>query len=228
MENYSIFRRDRDSTCSMYKRGGGVLIAVKNYLTCIRLAPINPALELLLVKITSPTSDVIVGGVYLPPMSSKDLYTSVSNEILNLQEDSSSTPLLLTGDFNLPGLNWYNKELAASPRSTDGTYSTSIKAAEDLIGILFYLNLYQNNSICNSKDKILDLVISSYYNLICDRCIDPLLKCDTYHPAIALTTPITNLKNNPAIHRKLNFYKADYDAIIWNLNAIEWDWLLSR
>ena len=50
--NYSIFRCDRNPDTSIHKRGGGVLIAVRDGLLCSRVRPFSPAVKHLFVKIS--------------------------------------------------------------------------------------------------------------------------------------------------------------------------------
>lgn len=61
---------------------------------------------------------------------------------------------MIVGDFNLPELSWVNEQLdyALEPINVSGKN-------EDLIDSFSFPELFQYNSVANSKGRILDLVL---------------------------------------------------------------------
>ena len=90
--NFTIFRNDRGS------RGGGVLLAVKDYIAT-KLLPSPANLEMLTVEIKLTYTTVILCVVYLPP----------NPTLIELRDHPSQLQLssnILLSDFNLSDINW--------------------------------------------------------------------------------------------------------------------------
>jgi len=94
--NYSLFRHDRQS------RGGGVLIAVNNKISCQKLtSPVN--LELICIRLNLP-NPVTVCIVYIPPNITLTYYETLFDFLFNLS--NASNKLIILGDFNFPDIDW--------------------------------------------------------------------------------------------------------------------------
>lgn len=96
-ENYRVFRKDRDG------RGGGVAILFKSSLQIFKMPDID-GVEGLFCKFYKNNVRYILGVVYRPPNSSVEV-------LINLKEYlqhhvKSNDRLILTGDFNLPNIDW--------------------------------------------------------------------------------------------------------------------------
>ncbi|CAD6227956.1 GSCOCG00012025001-RA-CDS, partial [Cotesia congregata] len=97
---YSLFRKDRDKNTSERKRGGGVLIAVKKNITAELIETDSDHIEQIFVKVKCKEGDVIIGCVYLPPLSPLDIYNSHTNTISYLHEKYNKCKLIIIGDYN--------------------------------------------------------------------------------------------------------------------------------
>jgi len=104
--NYTVFRCDRSSLNSSSSRGGGVLIAVKSTLICKVLNVSVKSIEHVFVLINLGTNILIVGCVYIPPLSPITLYEQFFIAVNELFISNPKAKFVLLGDFNLPSLNW--------------------------------------------------------------------------------------------------------------------------
>ena len=106
---YSVYRRDREEE----RRGGGILIAIKDNIPSICRWDIETNCELVVVEVNlTRANKFFIYGFHRPPSTNGEylleLRQSLSNEELN------STPLFLCGDFNFPDINCM--ELSSSSR----------------------------------------------------------------------------------------------------------------
>lgn len=163
---YTIYRNDRDPTLSGQERGGGVFIAIKRHIHA-DLIPIDDCnLELVFVKIKGTVSDIIVGCVYMPPLTSYEEYHSLLTTLTHVNEKFINAKLLLVGDFNLP---------SSVPRADCD------KSVHDGLTLL---ECTQINSLCNYNNNLLDLCFSNVEASI-DKAL-PFVPEDKYHPAFTV------------------------------------------
>lgn len=128
---YQMFRWDRDS------RGGGVAIIVKNSVSAVLVhCNLN---ETVWCRITFANNVYLVGVVYRPPVTQPEFLDKLN--LFLCAHVKSTTRLILTGDFNLPHIDWE----ALSP----GHVETS--SAEILLEILISHNLRQ---IVNEETRV--------------------------------------------------------------------------
>lgn len=82
------------------------------------------------------------------------------------------------------------------------------------------------NNVLNSSGSLLDLIFPSDSNVSITPSSDPLIACDSYHPALNILLSAHSIcrpfSNKPKIS-KHNFNKADYLGIRNYLNSIHWD-----
>lgn len=225
--NYQVFRHDRNYGLSHTQRGGGVLTAVRSDILAFRLneAELNlDILEDIWIKIILPDSTLYICTVYISPHASSHHYNTFFNKVKdNISILSNSSKVIILGDFNLPHINWYDSVNIVEPflLNTSESY-------EHFIDMIDMCNLFQFNKIRNTNNKILDFVLSNteFDGMQVDRTNDSLIsKEDVHHPTllIKLKTKITYLKTK--FHKKLNYRKAQYDAINEELGKINWDFI---
>ena len=122
---YKLFRRDRQTG----KRGGGVLLAVKD---SVRTEPtdfVSDSLELVnSVVINTSTKKVLVDVCYRTPDSSIDFLHDL-NRFLKFVADSQFKDVHLMGDFNYPNIQWSD----GSGFSTIGSEIGFIDLITDLV-----------------------------------------------------------------------------------------------
>lgn len=98
---YNIFRRDRADSY------GGLLIAVKNDLVCTPIFTSKDH-ELLCVRLQlTRQKSFIIWAYYRPPNTTcEDNARMTVAEMSKVRSDNSKSDFWLTGDFNLPDIDW--------------------------------------------------------------------------------------------------------------------------
>ena len=147
---YTIFRRDRAE-----RKGGGVLIAVKDNLNCRRRSNLETGLEMLCVELNlACSSKIVISAIYRPPDSTPSYdfhsvteFTSHLNNSARLLKNHS----LILGDFNYPAIKWI--EGCGFSNSTNSAESAFCETLQDH-------SLLQVNPFPTRKENILDLIIT--------------------------------------------------------------------
>lgn len=81
-------------------------------------------------------------------------------------------------------------------------------------------NFLQHNYVVNSNNNTLDLVFSNLNNIKIHVTMEPLIKLDQYHPALALSLP-WHINISLATETIKDFKRADYNAINDYLGCID-------
>ena len=99
--HYTVFRKDRKING---RHGGGVLIAVRDYIT-VSLRSTHPCdSEILFIDVLlSYNRRITIGVFYRPPGSDIEPLEDLQTFIQGLD---STADLILVGDFNLPEIEW--------------------------------------------------------------------------------------------------------------------------
>jgi hypothetical protein len=101
---YRILRRDREK-----KRGGGVLLAVKNSIKTVPFNFTSKSLELVSVVINCLPKRVLVCVCYRPP-NADAVFLQEFNRFVKSVADSQLKDIIIIviGDFNYPSAHWLN------------------------------------------------------------------------------------------------------------------------
>jgi len=201
-KGYNIYRKDRDS------RGGGVLLALRDHITCSQL-PSPPDIEIITVLI-STSNPFIISVVYIPPNSSDAYHEMLHNYLTSLVIEPS--PIILLGDFNLPDVEW-------------ATYSGSSLRSNQFCDLLFQLNLSQLvNEPTHNKGNILDLIITNNDDIVYNVHIYP----SVYQPISTDHFVISFCVNSQVHHSSssdtqvvFDYSKANYPGLIDYLSCID-------
>lgn len=191
-KSFVLFRKDRDNLTSDRKRGGGVLIAVKRSITAELIETNDSDIEQIFIRVRCTENDIIIGCVYLPPLSPLDTYINHTDTVLFLKNKYPNCKIIILGDYNLP---------SSYPQAS---------CENTLFSEMILVNCQQFNTIYNNNNKILDLCFSDTDVKV--NKADPLISEDNYHPALNILVNIqANLKQNNS--RKLLFNKANYAGL---------------
>ena len=156
LNDYYVFRADRTTFSSVKGSGGGVILAVsKKKFNCIQLKGDN-SIDQVFVKIWSKDFCMLVGLLYIPPMSPLEKYISAYELIQDLIGDFEN--ILIIGDFNLPGYLWYSSS-SYSYMSGSNLNWVVRDAAQHMNNLCRIFKLYQFNLKLNSFGNILELVL---------------------------------------------------------------------
>ena len=110
LNNYNIFRADRNSNTSEKVCGGGVLIAVKkDFRASVILS--GRFVESIYINFKHNNLDLIVGGVYIPPASHLNVYENYCSDLECIFEKFPNSSYIIAGDFNLPLSNWNRNDM---------------------------------------------------------------------------------------------------------------------
>lgn len=162
------------------------------------------------------TSTLYIIIIYIPPSQNCETYESIFEFLSTLTYLYSSKTIFL-GDFNMPEYVSYLK----------GAHPTN-KICQ-LINFLEFFDWRQINYIENFQERLLDLVISSRFDLCrVERCHDFLLNEDIFHPSLIIKHKQTADKKFNHIKTDnifYNFKRADFRSLYNSLLNINWDLL---
>ena len=194
-----MHRKDRES------RGGGVLIAVSNSVASSML-PSPPELEIITVKFRINQFEAVICNCYIPPNTADTLFVTLLRYLSNLL--SNHNRVIITGDFNLPDINW---------SSLSGHSYTS----NTFCDFVYDNNLFQLvDTPTHVGGNLLDLVLTSDTQLIDDLCVlEPAGSFRSDHLMITFnlchhsaSTPQRPPRGNNS-HFVFDFPKADMDGL---------------
>lgn len=231
---YTVWRRDRDYARCGQSRGGGVLIAVRRELAALARSEWNSTAEDFWISIkflgnrSKPAFTLHLGCLYLCPQnqgfSFSSQLTNFCEKVFNISIENSNDKVIILGDFNLSDIAW-------TPSSDHAYFLPAFNLNNcnhtELSDLLNLSNLGQYNSIQNSFNNILDLVLCNDVVSVF-RCLDPLVEEDSYHPALICRPSFSHTNFLKPTSRPTFFYdKGDYEAICCELNGQDWLSILS-
>lgn len=220
-ENYLVFRKDRDQLLTGKGRGGGVLLAVKNYYNAeqIHINNLNANIDILCLKLRiTGQSCIFIILIYIPPNTQEQEYDTIYETVSNLSFIFNSKCLLL-GDINISDLYRYclNKESALNLTNK----------LRNFINFCDFLGFTQYNSIPNRDGHILDVILSNMEMKVTKE-LDVLTVEDSLHPTLNVTFFINTKmdKNLTSINKhKYNFKKANFEMLYEKFRETDWGYL---
>ena len=222
LNQYNIFRKDRNFKRCNCERGGGVLLAVDrsipaticDYLNGDNFCDIPAYIDLLIVKICYNFRNFYILVIYIPPHCDSNDYTTFLNVLLSLSYFYGSQ-LIVLGDFNCPDF--------VSCSKNNLSFSTTYQCIANFM--LFY-NLKQCNNILNTNGRLLDLILINKDNQCCVfKSDEPLLKEDHHHPALEFDFKIPKhykIKFPTSFTHDYNFRKCNFIGLYEALSLVDW------
>lgn len=235
---YVLFRCDRDREATGRRDGGGVLVAVlRSIATSARARIVTPPpppppattslpaaiIDYVTIQLDFGLKLYTFSAVYIPPNQKDNIYFTYFSYLQNVFECATDTSNFIIGDFNMPSLDWCNKDKYMQPIPVSSTSRT----ANLMNDFLLLTNSFQFNHIRNKSKKILDLFISNILN--CELLPAPisLVPIDEFHPTFYVMVPVENSYRH--MQRKSNmkfcFAKADYQLINSQISNVDWEML---
>lgn len=163
---YNVFRRDRSSSDCGKKRGGGVLVAIRNTYKA-DLIDVSCNVECIWLKVQFHGIFHLISCVYIPPDSPLCIYETYYEMLDSLIKDFK-TNILIMGDFNI--------------------ISEGNGRNHEKVCLLDYFTNYHRlksvNTVKNCLNRTLDLIITDIKYLSICKCENPLVPEDNYHPAL--------------------------------------------
>lgn len=197
INSYKLYHKDR-----VGKRGGGVLLYIKENICSLEVQIPSNNSELLCVKINNKDIDINVVVVYRRPTHTYQEDIDLYN---NLEKTLSTKETLIIGDFNLPNIHW-------------GDVKGSGHASEKMTEFIKDNFLYQLVQKPTRGDNILDLVITTHENLISDLEVGELISnCDHNIVRLQINMSHTNSTSETFIP---NYNMADFNSLRNDLKDI--------
>lgn len=154
--------------------------------------------------------NITLGGVYRPPNAPPEYLEALYHYLL--QNTNSRSNILITGDFNLPGINW-------SSLSHDGKDS---KNAEPLLLTAFTFSLNQLVSEAtriSSSSSVIDLAFVSSSLSDCSVSVKDGM---SDHKLLVLACPISGSRSpvKPSDTFIRDYMHADDDAVLSDIESL--------
>lgn len=217
-DSFSVYREDR-----VKRRGGGVLIGLKNNLFGSEQIHIDGTddLEYVCIKAKIKTQVIFIYCAYIPPNSTQHTYQSHINAINSITTNPNDL-LIVTGDFNLPKIQW------TSESDDNNIMLPSIlnpPFAADFINELMRKGLCQINNLRNKTNRLLDLFFTNDYTNCTVNHAKPLDKIDEFHPPILVEFEwhASTVLDTERVQKVFNFKKADYTGMKNHLASIDFN-----
>ena len=146
--DFTIHRRDRAKFND--KRGGGVMLAVRNSIPSFRRLDLESAAEILACELRPSGKKKVLFVVFYRPPSSDLSYLKEFTKSLRLVSKAKFDNIVIAGDFNLPNIDWIN----INATTENPIYSHFIKIINDYF-------LWQVIDFPTRENNILDLILTS-------------------------------------------------------------------
>lgn len=204
-DSYTIFWKDRN------RHGGGVMLMLKSTIPAIRRYDLESHCELLWIEITTITTKILFGVFYSPPSGPRDIPLDWLN--LSLSGFSPSTPIILTGDFNIPDVTWSDDGLATDATSKEGKLLQDIVHGRSLVQLV--LKPTRGNNI-------LDLLLTNDPRIVAGIEVTNGIQ-GSDHDAIQFT--LTSARTPLSRHKRpcYNFHLGDFQLYQDILSDTSWD-----
>lgn len=217
--NFNIFRRDRDTSTSHKKDGGGTLIAINKRIPAIRRAEWeSKTSEEVIISIPMKNCNIIIGAVYIPPSSLPETYNELCCKWEQIYADNPNSIICIIGDFNVPSLIWRPVQGVQWLEVSETPNDVCRRVSE----LIEFLNLNQYNHFYNENHTLLDLLLStSECQVLAPEAL--LSNVVPHHPPFQFHIEFHPNISLPVRHTpKYNFYKANYELIRKELLEINW------
>lgn len=204
LHNFIVYRCDRSQQTSDKKRGGGILIAIRKNIVSKQINLMDSVVEQLFVQFTIGNNKYMIGGVYIPPRSSFDLYNVHVMSLFELIRSYPDHELIIFGDYNIPDTLWIQSDdglEAVCPDSSPGKFISDSFSA---------YGLQQCNKFPNNHGVFLDLLFS-YQKYVVTPAVDTLLDPNYHHISYCFCFPI----NNTAKSLQYDICYYDYKNANW-------------
>lgn len=222
-DNFIVFRNDRNDENNFNNKdsGGGVLIAVERSFRAEKIGIDGfQSLEQICVKVILKHRSIFLVCVYFPPNTPAELYEDHVRFLETLLNQTGELDMIIVyGDFNLPKLNWKIDNDENFLYASNATSKAEIAINEGFLEN----GLRQVNNFNNDNDRKLDLIFTNVWDHIEIELASPLIKNEKHHNA--LTVAIINVAlddQNQKVKKILNYKKANLQAIIDELDNIDW------
>ena len=224
LQNYLVFRNDRNLEATGKTRGGGVLIAVYSDFKATKLDfPYHSTEhEEIWVKLVIDSIDYVFCVTYFPPQYNVTEYEMHADNIEYFSNKYDNSHIYIVGDYNLPKLNFFEDE------AYNYSQTQCCPANECICNVTSYCNLIQANKVPNANNVFLDLIFTNNYNTTVNIAPDTLVNCDNHHPSLMfLVNRVNTCSSQPSFTDNVyDFNNCDFFIINDFLLNVNWDDIL--
>lgn len=221
LDNFAVYRCDRSVGTSSNLRGGGVLIAIRQYIKSVAINIGDSNIEHVFVHISSGHRKMVLGSVYIPPRSSREIYEAHGNTVVGLADRYCDSDFLICGDFNLPEASWTNQDDGVSVQCPPFSSANIVCANYN------YLNMWQVNSIPNSNGRFLDLIFSNCKESDVSVAVDNIFGTSMHHLAYEIAQPTSSVTDKLKFDVfYYDFKNTNYQAVNDFLAGVPWEAVL--
>ena len=144
---YSVIRKDRN------KHGGGVIILIDTNIGATEIINVNIEHAWCYFNVGDDSS--LLGAIYRPPNNDKTYLSNVTETISKMCLTYPTHNILVTGDFNLPQINW----VTVTPLHND-------KLTVEFLNCVLSNNLEQLVVFPTREKNVLDLILCKNFEYL--------------------------------------------------------------
>ena len=216
--DYNVYRADR----SAIKKGGALLYVHNSFIVSRESFFDDKFCQCAILTIDS--LNTVVASVYRPPGTQLSSFNKVLTFIQEYLASSGSPDVYITGDFNLPNIDWETLNIS-NELGINGTLS-----AQALLDLMSYNFLSQVVDKPTRNNNILDLILTNRSQYVAD--IESTITRLSDHNIVCAQLAFdarSNVPEGPApkpvddgTFFGLNLFKADMDSIAKELDKVDW------
>ena len=212
LKGYKMYRDDRE------RRGGGAILYIKSELDqreCKALKFLNYESSAWCWIIEKGGKKTLVGSIYRSTASSPENNAKLLNLIEKANEIVGDNRLLLLGDFNVPRINWEEKDLKQGARNIE------INVLDTINDCFLHQHVREITRRRNEEESTLDLIFTKEEEDVKNIKVLPPLGESDHDIVVAdyVSEWISKVEYKP---RRM-YHKGNYDRIIEELGRINWE-----
>ena len=213
LDGYTMYRNDRHVI-----RGGGTLLYISNNIeqrVCRQLNENDYENSVWCWIIGKGGKKILVGSIYRSPNSTLANNDKLMEKIEKANELAGDNRLLILGDFNVPKIDWINKDLQLGARPIENQFL-------DIINDCFlHQHVKEPTRFKNNESSTLDLILTKEENDIINiQVLQPLGQSDH---GIVTADFICEWRHRVVRKSRRMYHKGNYERILEGLSEINWD-----
>ena len=211
LKGYTMYRDDKSGI------GGGALLYIKDNIEQRVCRPLNAG------NFESSTwcwiiekngKKILVGSIYRSPSGTQANNKLLTKLIEKASEIAGDNRLLILGDFNLPNIDWINKELKVGFDTNE----------EDMFEVISDCFLHQHvtklTRFRNNQASTLDLIFTKEEEDVKDiEVLQPLGLSDH---GVVIANFVSQWRSRVVQKKRRLYHKGNYGLIIEGLNRVNW------
>ena len=213
LDGYTMYRNDRREI-----KGGGALLYIRSNIEQRVCRPLNVhdfENSTWCWIVGKGNKKILVGSVYRSPNSTPANNVKLMEKIEKANDLAGENRLLILGDFNVPKIDWINKELEIGARRIETQF---LDAVNDCF---LHQHIKEPTRFKNNESSTLDLILTKEEeDIINIKILQPLGQSDH---GIVTADFICEWKHRVIKKPRRMYHKGNYAKILEGLGLIDWD-----